>query len=347
MEAACGVDGGRPLRELRRLLYCGEWIESHVLHVCMLHAPDFLGYESAIHMAKDHPELVTKSLALKKIGNEIVTLLGGREIHPINVRVGGFYKAPTKAELRPLGEQLEWARDRRSSSLRFAGGLTFPDFEQDYEFVALRHPDEYPLNEGRLVSSRGLDIAVSEYENHFVEEHVAARERAALDGRSRAASTSSGPLARYTLNFDRLRRSAPGGGAARPGLGPVVPEPVQEHRRARRSRRSGHATRRSGSSTRTSRRRALRRGHAARGRRAPASPRPRAASSTTATGSARTASSRRRRSSRRPRRTRSRSRTTCARFVEARFDLPLDELTWQCEQASATTTPASRARRTP
>ena len=97
MEAACGVTVDGPLRELRRLLYCGEWIESHALHVVMLHAPDFLGYESAIHMAKDHAGQVTNGLALKKTGNAIVTLLGGREIHPINVRVGGFYRAPDPA----------------------------------------------------------------------------------------------------------------------------------------------------------------------------------------------------------------------------------------------------------
>jgi sulfhydrogenase subunit alpha len=113
MEDACGVRVDGQLRALRRLIYCGEWIESHVLHVAMLHAPDFLGYESAIHMAKDHPDLVQKALKLKKIGNELVTFLGGREIHPINVRVGGFYKVPTKSELQSLVEDLKWARDAR------------------------------------------------------------------------------------------------------------------------------------------------------------------------------------------------------------------------------------------
>ena len=104
MEAACGVTVGGPLRELRRLLYCGEWIESHVLHIAMLHAPDFLGYEDAIRMAKDHPEIVKGALKLKKTGNAIVSLLGGREIHPINVRLGGFHRAPTARELRALVE---------------------------------------------------------------------------------------------------------------------------------------------------------------------------------------------------------------------------------------------------
>jgi coenzyme F420-reducing hydrogenase alpha subunit len=85
MEDAFGVKVDGQLRELRRLLYCGEWIESHVLHVYMLHAPDFLGYPDAIHMAKDHPEAVQRALRLKKTGNDLVALLAGREIHPINV----------------------------------------------------------------------------------------------------------------------------------------------------------------------------------------------------------------------------------------------------------------------
>ena len=111
MERAFGVKVGGQLRELRRLVYCGQWIESHVLHVYMLHAPDFLGYEDSIRMAKDHPEAVKRGLQLKKIGNDIVRLLGGREIHPINLRVGGFYKTPTKKELSSLLEPLKWARE--------------------------------------------------------------------------------------------------------------------------------------------------------------------------------------------------------------------------------------------
>jgi sulfhydrogenase subunit alpha len=206
MEDACGVRVDGQLRALRRLIYCGEWIESHVLHVAMLHAPDFLGYESAIHMAKDHPDLVQKALKLKKIGNELVAFLGGREIHPINVRVGGFYKVPTKSELQSLVEDLKWARDAAYDLALWTGTLEFPDFEQDYEFVALRHPDEYPFNEGRLVSTKGLDIAIREYEEHFVEEHVEHSNalHSVIKGRG---NYFVGPLARYNINFDKLPRS--------------------------------------------------------------------------------------------------------------------------------------------
>ncbi|MBI4278466.1 MAG: Ni/Fe hydrogenase subunit alpha [Armatimonadetes bacterium] len=224
MEDACGVQVTGPLRNLRRLLYCGEWIESHALHIYLLHAPDFLGYESAVHMAKDHRDLVQRGLQLKKAGNDLVTLLGGREIHPINVRVGGFYRVPSPAELRPVAERLRWARDAALETVRWTAGLDFPDFARDYHFVALRHPDEYPFNEGRLVSSGGLDIAVREYEAYFAEEQVPHSH--ALHSTLAGRAYFVGPMARYSLNFDRLSPLAQQA-AREAGLGPVCRAPFQ------------------------------------------------------------------------------------------------------------------------
>ncbi|MBI3607149.1 MAG: Ni/Fe hydrogenase subunit alpha [Nitrospirae bacterium] len=225
MENACGVRVDGALRVLRRLIYCGEWIESHALHVYMLHAPDFLGYESAIHMAKDHPAIVERGLQLKKVGNDVIVLLGGRSVHPVNVRLGGFYKAPTKLELAPLAEKLRWARDAAIETVRWVASLPIPEFEQDYEFVGLRHPDEYPFNEGRLVSDRGLDIAISEYDAHFAEEQVAHSNALHSTLRERGAY-AVGPLARYSLNFDRLSPLAQEAARAA-GLGPVCRNPFQ------------------------------------------------------------------------------------------------------------------------
>jgi coenzyme F420-reducing hydrogenase alpha subunit len=203
MEQALGVQVAGPLRDLRRLLYCGEWIESHTLHVYMLHAPDFLGYDGAISMARDHGEAVRRGLELKKAGNEILTLLGGREIHPINVRVGGFYRVPTRRELQPLAERLKRAREAALETVRWVAGFDFPDCERDHELVALSHPDEYPFNEGRIVSNRGLDIAADEYDQHFEESHV--ERSTALHSRLRERGAYLvGPLARYSLNFERL-----------------------------------------------------------------------------------------------------------------------------------------------
>ncbi len=225
LEHAFGVRVDGPLRALRRLLYCGEWIASHALHVYLLHAPDFLGYEDAIQMAKDHPAVLQRGLQLKKVGNEVLTLLGGREVHPINVRVGGFYRVPTRKELAPLAERFKWARDEALATGRWAATLPIPAFERDYEFVDLRHPDEYPFNEGRLVSSRGLDVVAEEFEDHFIEEQVP--HSTALHARLKERGAYLvGPLARYALNFDRLPALVRDAAAAA-GLGPVCRNPFQ------------------------------------------------------------------------------------------------------------------------
>ena len=225
MENAAGVSIAGPIRDLRRLLYCGEWIESHVLHVTMLHAPDFLGYPDAIAMARDHGEHVRRSLCLKKAGNDIVRLLGGREIHPINVRVGGFYKVPTRRELSTLTEPLLRARDAARALVGWVAAFPFPDYERDYEFVALRHPDEYPFNEGRVVSSRGIDIEVADYDSVFEEFQVP--HSTALHARIRGrGSYLVGPLARYALNSDLLSPAARDAAAA-VGLGPVCRNPYR------------------------------------------------------------------------------------------------------------------------
>jgi coenzyme F420-reducing hydrogenase alpha subunit len=225
MEDACGIHIDGPLRALRRLIYCGEWIESHSLHIYLLHAPDFLGFESVIHMAKDYRDLVQRGLQLKKVGNEIMSLLGGREIHPINVRVGGFYRAPLKVELIRLAEPLKWARDAALETVRWVAAFPFPDFEQDYEFVALRHPDEYPLNDGRLVSNKGLDVGVREYDQNFVEEQVP-HSNALHSVLKTGGAYFVGPMARYNLNFDRLAPMAQEAARAA-GLGPQCRNPFK------------------------------------------------------------------------------------------------------------------------
>lgn len=203
IEDAFGIEVTGPLRDLRRLIYCGEWIESHVLHVAMLHAPDFLGFDDALAMAKVQPELVKKALRMKKIGNEVVIALGGREIHPINVRVGGFYKLPAKRDLTALLDPLKWGRDSAVELAKVVSTLEFPEFDQEYEFVSLSHPDEYPFNGGRIISARGLDIAIKEYEFYFEERHVA-HSNALHSVEKGFGPYHVGPIARFNLNFEKL-----------------------------------------------------------------------------------------------------------------------------------------------
>jgi coenzyme F420-reducing hydrogenase alpha subunit len=225
MEDALGIRVGGALRDLRRLLYFGEWIESHTLHAFLLHAPDFLGYPDALTMASTHGDWVKKGLRIKRAGNDLMERLGGREIHPINVRVGGFYRAPARAELEALLPELRWGRAAAEEAAEWVCSFSYPALERDYEFVSLRHPDEYPLCEGRVVSSRGLDIDVRDYERHFVEEQVPHSN--ALHSRvvGRGACLS-GPLARFNLCFDRLSPAVQAL-AIRLGLTPPIKNPFR------------------------------------------------------------------------------------------------------------------------
>jgi len=225
MEKILGMHVGGQLRALRRLLYCGEWIESHALHVYLLHAPDFLGYPDAIQLAKDHPEAVQKGLELKKIGNDLMILLGGREIHPINVRVGGFYRVPSREELEAIRPKLVQALALAEETTRFVAGLTFPEIEEDYEFVSLRHPDEYPLNEGHAVSSRGLDIPQEAFDEHFEEVQVPYSNAYQVIHKG-SGSFLTGPLARYANNHDKLTPKA-AALAKEVGLEPIVRNPYR------------------------------------------------------------------------------------------------------------------------
>ncbi len=204
LESALGVSPGPEIRRLRRLLYCGEWIESHGLHMHLLQAPDFFGAASGIELAARFPKEVNRGLQLKKHGNTLLEVLGGRAIHPVNVAVGGFYKAPSRDQLQDLIPSFEWGLQAAIDATRWVAGFDFPDFEQPCEMVSLQHPDEYPMNEGRVVSVSGLSVDVADYEREFVESHVA--HSTALHS-LRTADQSSyhvGPLARINLNRDRL-----------------------------------------------------------------------------------------------------------------------------------------------
>lgn len=204
LEAALGLQVTPGIRALRRLVHCGSWIESHVLHAFLLHAPDFLGYDDAIAMSREHGDLVRTALRLKKAGNALCTAVGGREIHPVNLRVGGFWRAPRKDELARVVPELLWARDAAVALVPVLARLPFPAFERDYELLALVHPEEYAFFEGRLVSSRGLDFEVADYAAHVTEEHV--QRSNALHSRLRGGQAPHvGPLARFNLSFDRLR----------------------------------------------------------------------------------------------------------------------------------------------
>ncbi len=208
IERALGVTVPPEIRTLRRLLYCGEWIESHALHVHLLHAPDFLGYDSGLSLAHDHREEVQRGLRLKKHGNALLEVLGGRAIHPINVAIGGFYRLPRREELAALVPDFEWGLEAAVAATRWVAGFGFPEFSRDYDLVSLVHPDEYPMNEGYIASTDGLHLDVSQYEQEFQEQQVP-HSTALHTVRARTTRPYLvGPLARVGLNVNRFSRAA-------------------------------------------------------------------------------------------------------------------------------------------
>jgi len=195
------------VRLLRRLLYCGEWIESHALHIFLLHAPDFLGYPSALEMAHDHLELVSRGLTMKKLGNRIVAIVGARAIHPLSVRVGGFSRAPRAQELDELRSPLETAITDAEATVKWAASLDTPPSDREPRLVSLRHPGEYPMSDGRIVSSDGIDLSPDDWRSAFHEVQVPwshALQASAADG----VPYLLGPTARVALAADQLHPRA-------------------------------------------------------------------------------------------------------------------------------------------
>lgn len=202
LEQALKTDVDHWVKTMREALYCGEWIQSHALHIHLLAAPDFLGFPSIVEMAREHPALVRRGLRLQALGNDIIRLFGGRSVHPVGVCVGGFYRAPALSDVTDLYKRLVEARKDAEDLLEWALGLSLPDVDQDVVFVSLRHPETYPMSGGRIISNRGLDIEPEDFESHVKEFQVP--HSTALHALLNGEPYFVGPLARLNLNLDRL-----------------------------------------------------------------------------------------------------------------------------------------------
>lgn len=224
VEDACGVAIDPELVQLRRLLYCGEWIHSHALHIFLLHMPDFLGYPDGISLARDRPDLIERGLALKKAGNRLMEQIGGRAIHPINVRLGGFYSVPAPDDLKPLAEQLRHALDNALSTLLDVAEFDYPDIEFDHEFLALTQPGRYPIENGAIARSAGPAFPLTTFTDHVTETQV--RRSTALHSTLDGTRYLTGPLARYSLNHAALSPVAREAAAAA-GLGAQCRNPFR------------------------------------------------------------------------------------------------------------------------
>ncbi|EMI46999.1 Ni/Fe hydrogenase subunit alpha [Rhodopirellula sp. SWK7] len=207
IENALAIAIDPEIRRLRRLLVCGEWIESHVLHIFLLNTPDFFGCHSGIELAERFPDQINAGLRIKKIGNRLLEVLGGRAVHPVNVRVGGFHRLPTKDELKTLLPDLRWSLEAAIESTRWIAGFDFPDFDLDCELISLQNNDEYPFNEGVIASTCCPSINVNEYEQHFGENQVEYSTALQSSRRDSSAPHLLGPLARVALNSRQLSPS--------------------------------------------------------------------------------------------------------------------------------------------
>ncbi len=190
------------VRRMRRVFYCGEWLESHSMHIHFLALPDFLGFNSVPEMAKAYPDEVRRGMRLQALGNELIKLLGARSVHPVGACVGGFYKAPSHSAVNKLLQKAKASIADCEALLRWLASLALPDNSHEFTSVSLYHPTEYPLNEGRLVSDRGLNITIDEFDAYFKESQVSYSNalHCLLEGKSYLV----GPLARVNNCFGHL-----------------------------------------------------------------------------------------------------------------------------------------------
>lgn len=205
-EKALGVRLSEQTVLLRKLNFHGEMLDSHILHAYMLVAPDLLGAGSVIPLAKSAPDVVMRALRMKKVAGDLCAAIGGRHTHPIAMTVGGFTHFPTSEELYALGQRLEAMRADVDATVELFQGLSFPQFERDTEYLALRKEDEYCFIDGTITSTDGGSWPVEQYRqitNEYTVQHSTAKHT-----RNQRQSYMVGALARFNVNHDLLHPRA-------------------------------------------------------------------------------------------------------------------------------------------
>ncbi len=202
LEKLFGVELDPWAQAMRRVFYCGEWIQSHSLHIHLLAAPDFFGCSSAIELARIAPDEVRRGLRIQGLGNELMDLFGARSVHPVGVRVGGFHGAPSLARIRDMREKLRAVLPEAEALIRWTAAIPVPQDDQVFVSVATRHPTDYAIERGDIGASDGLHIGVEAFDAHFVERHEP--HSTALFSTYRRQPYLVGPLARLNLNHAQL-----------------------------------------------------------------------------------------------------------------------------------------------
>ncbi len=205
-ENALGIGLSEQTVLLRKLIFHGEILDSHVLHVYMLVAPDLLGVGSVIPLVQIAPEAVLRALRMKKLAGDLCAAIGGRHTHPIAMAVGGFTHFPAVEELKALRARLVDARADVDETVKLAKTLPWPQFNRDTEYVALRKEDEYAFIDGTITTTDGGKYPIKDYRkvtNERMLEHSTAKQCA-----HKRESYMVGALARFNVNYDKLRPRA-------------------------------------------------------------------------------------------------------------------------------------------
>ena len=218
-ENALGVELSEQTQLLRKLLFHGEIIDSHVLHVYMLVAPDFFGVGSVLPLASSHPEVVKRALRIKKLSGDLCAVIAGRHTHPVAMTVGGFTHLPTERELEALKERLIAARDDMDETIALLKTLPWPKFERETEYVSLQKDDEYAFIDGVIATTDGFAYPLPDY-RQVTNEHCVPHSTAKHTKHNRD-SYMVGALARFNNNYDQLHPRAKAA-AEELGMKPLV-----------------------------------------------------------------------------------------------------------------------------
>jgi sulfhydrogenase subunit alpha len=221
-ENALGIQPSQQTVLLRKLSFHGEILDSHVLHVYMLIAPDFLGVGSVIPLVGTHPEVVLRALRMKKLAGDICAVVTGRHTHPIAMTVGGFTHFPKAKQLEELRQRLVAARQDVDATVALFATLPWPQFERDTEYVSLTRPDEYAFIDGEIITSDGARLPIPAYQqvtNEYLVPHSSAKFTRHLRD-----SYMVGALARFNNNYHQLHPRAKEAAVAL-GIQPKVTNP--------------------------------------------------------------------------------------------------------------------------
>ena len=218
-ENALGVEVSEQTELLRKLLFHGEIIDSHVLHVYMLVAPDFFGAGSVLPLASSHPEVVLRALRIKKLSGDLCAMVAGRHTHPIAMTVGGFTHVPMPKEMLAMKERLVAAREDMDETIALGKTLPWPAFERETEYVSLQKDDEYAFIDGRIATTDGFTYKLDDY-RQVTNEYLVPQSTAKYAKHNRD-SYMVGALARFNNNYDQLHPRAKAA-AEELGMKPVV-----------------------------------------------------------------------------------------------------------------------------